>query len=323
MNKKSLPPKTLIKLGKYAWTTFWNVMMSQLAPRSKDGAYLRPASQFRNWIKTEPNYLYPPATERYVLYVGMSCPWAHRTLIVRALKGLEDVISVVIVAPAPLEGGWIIPEQNNRPLAQLYQEANPSYTGRFTVPILWDRQTQTIVNNESSEIIVMLNEQFNQFAHEPDVDLYPPSLQATIDQWNDKIYHYVNNGVYRCGFAQTQNAYDQACDELFQTLDEIDQVLKTNLYLCGEVLTLADVRLFTTLIRFDIVYYSLFKCSRQRIQDYEYLGKYVRSFYQLKGIAQTCDLKAVQQDYFGNLFPLNPSGIIPCFPNLHYLSDPT
>ena len=320
MPKKSLPPKTLIKLGKYTWTTFWNIMMSNLAPRNKKGAYIRPESELRNWINTDNNNPYKAEDKRYTLYVGMGCPWAHRTLIVRALKGLEDIISLVVVTPAPLEGGWVIPSENNRPLAHLYQEAQEGYTGRFTVPILWDSKSKTIVNNESSEIIIMLNDQFNNFAKFPELNLYPKELQEKIELWNEKIYHNVNNGVYRCGFAQTQTAYEEASRQLFETLDEIDLVLKTNRYLCGDILTLADIRLFTTLFRFDIVYYSLFKCSRQRIQDYEYLGDYVRELYQIKGIANTCDLESVQKDYFGNLFPLNPGGIIPIIPNINYLT---
>jgi putative glutathione S-transferase len=321
MKKKSLPPKIIIKLGKYTWTTIWNLMMSQMAPSNKKGDYLRPESQFRNWINTQENNLYTPEKDRYILYVGMSCPWAHRTLIVRALKGLENIISVVTVNPDPLEGGWVIPNENNRPLAHLYQEASSNYTGRFTVPILWDNQTKTMVNNESSEIIIMLNDQFNDFGNNAQLDLYPSSLQEIIEQWNKKIYHNVNNGVYRCGFAQTQQAYEEACDQLFQTLDEIDQVLQNNRYLCGDILTLADIRLFTTLFRFDGVYYSLFKCSRQRIQDYQYLGKYLKDLYQLNGVAQTCDLKAVQKDYYSNLFPLNPGGIIPRLPKLDFFNN--
>jgi putative glutathione S-transferase len=177
--------------------------------------------------------------------------------------------------------------------------------------VLYDTHSHTIVNNESAEIIKILNSQFNEFAQYPEVELYPEALRPEIDQWNDKIYPAVNNGVYRCGFAQTQAAYHQACEELFSTLDEINQVLATRRYLCGDTLTLADVRLFTTLFRFDIAYYGLFKCNRKRIQDYEHLGGYLRDIYQLPGIAQTCDLEAVKQDYYGNLFPLNPGGIIP------------
>lgn len=318
---KSLPSKYIVKLGKFAWTTMWNVMMSQLAPRNKTGDYIRPDSAFRNVVSTEENHPYPPQAGRYRLVVGMGCPWAHRTLVVRALKGLEDAISVSVVSPSPDEGIWMfdVPEQGCRTLPEFYQFAQPGYTGRCTVPVLWDTQTQQIVNNESSEIIVILNSQFNDFAQNSTLDLYAESLKAEIDKWNDKIYPSVNNGVYRCGFAQTQEAYETACHELFTTLDEIDANLEQNQYLCGDRLTLADVRLFTTLFRFDIVYYGLFKCSRKRIQDYTNLGRYLRDLYQLPGVAATCDLDSVKRDYYGNLFPLNPGGIIPTGPDIDFL----
>lgn len=320
---KSLPPKIIIALGKFVWTTMWHLMMSKLAPPSKSGEYIRPSSQFRNFVGKESGNPYQPAVGRYNLFVGLGCPWAHRTLVVRSLKGLEDVISVSIVSPSPIEGGWILDrsEEGCRTLAELYELAKPGYTGRSTVPVLWDKQTKTIVNNESAEIIVMLNSEFNEFAKHPSLDLYPQELKEKIDWWNEKIYNSVNNGVYRCGFAQTQEAYEQACNELFATLDEIDAALKTNRYLCGDV-TLADVRLFTTLFRFDVVYYGLFKCNRRRIQDYQNLGAYLRDLYQLPGVADTCDLEAVKQDYYGNLFPLNPGGIIPTGPDMAKLLEP-
>ncbi|MBZ8182813.1 glutathione S-transferase family protein [Oscillatoria salina] len=322
--RKALPPNIIIKLGKFVWTTMWQIMMSKLAPRNSSGEYIRPSSQFRNWINQDAENAYQPATERYHLYVGMSCPWAHRTLVVRALKGLEKAISVSVVSPSPVEGGWIFnePEKGCRSLAELYQLAKPGYTGRNTVPVLWDKQTNTIVNNESAEIIIMLNSEFNEFADKPNLDLYPAELQEKIDCWNDKVYHAVNNGVYRCGFAQTQAAYNQAYEKLFATLDEIDSVLETSRYLCGNQLTLADVRLFTTLFRFDIAYYGLFKCNRRRIQDYQNLGGYLRDLYQLPGVAETCNQEAVKHDYYGNLFPLNPGGIIPQGPELTNLLEP-
>jgi glutathionyl-hydroquinone reductase len=325
---KSLPPKPIIKLGKFVWTTMWRVMMSNLAPRDRAGAYIRPATQFHQSIRSddgnESGNLYPPAANRYHLYVGMSCPWAHRTLLVRALKGLEDVLSVSIVSPAPESGGWIFdqPERGCHSLAELYNLAQPNYTGRCTVPVLWDQKTNAIVNNESAEIIVMLNSELNQFAKHPELDLYPMELREQIDRFNHMTYEAVNNGVYRCGFAQTQTAYDLACQELFTALDALDAVLATNRYLCGDRLTLADVRLFTTLFRFDIAYYGLFKCNLRRIQDYEHLGAYLRDIYQLPGVAATCDLESVKRDYFGNLFPLNPGGLIPCGPDLTNLLAP-
>ncbi|AFY58734.1 putative glutathione S-transferase [Rivularia sp. PCC 7116] len=322
---KSLPAGLIIKLGKFVWTTMWQIMMSKLAPSNDKGEYIRPSSQFRNSINEEENNPYQPCAGRYRLYVGLGCPWAHRTLVVRTLKGLEDCVKVSIVYPSPNEGIWLLnkPEKNCRTVPELYQVAQPGYQGRSTVPILWDEQTNTIVNNESAEIIVMLNSGLNQFANNPELNLYPEELTEEIEKWNEKIYHAVNNGVYRCGFAQTQAAYDQCCDELFSVLDEIDENLENKRYLCGEQLTLADVRLFTTLFRFDVVYYSLFKCNRRRIVDYKNLGAYLRDLYQLPGVAETCDLESIKQDYYGNLFPLNPGGIIPNGPDISNLKEPS
>ncbi|MEL6457692.1 MAG: glutathione S-transferase family protein [Cyanobacteria bacterium J06621_15] len=321
---KSLPSGLIIKLGKFVWTTMWQIMMSQLAPSNKKGEYIRPSSQFRNSIGEEENNLYQPESGRYRLYAGLGCPWAHRTLVVVALKGLEDAVEVSIVYPSTDEGIWVLnsPEKNCRTVPELYQVAQPGYQGRSTVPVLWDKQTNTIVNNESAEIIVMLNSGLNQFANNPELNLYPEELRKEIEEWNEKIYHAVNNGVYRCGFAQTQEAYNKCCDELFTVLDEIDKALENKRYLCGEKLTLADIRLFTTLFRFDVVYYGLFKCNRRRIQDYQNLGAYLRDLYQLPGVAQTCDLESVKRDYYGNLFPLNPGGIIPSGPDISNLLEP-
>lgn len=308
---RKLPGKLIIQTGKWVWTTMWQIMMSQLAPRDRSGAYIRPASQFRDRISLEGSH--PPQADRYSLIVGMGCPWAHRTLVVRALKGLEAAISVTIAQPDPIAGGWVFEQEMEgcRTLAELYALAKSDYRGRATVPVLWDREKKAIVNNESAEIIVMLNSEFNEFAAHPAIDLYPDEWRETIDRWNEKIYHAVNNGVYRCGFAQTQSAYDQACTELFDALDEIDAVLIESRYLCGDRVTLADVRLFTTLFRFDAVYFGLFKCNRRRIQDYANLGAYLRDLYQLPNVAEICDLETVKRDYYGSLFPLNPGGIIP------------
>lgn len=185
--------------------------------------------------------------------------------------------------------------------------------------MLWDTQTNSIVNNESAEIIEILNAEFNQYSTHPDLDLAPIALQDSIEQWNDVIYQTVNNGVYRCGFAQTQAAYNLAHRELFATLDRIEELLATQAYLCGELLTLADIRLFTTLIRFDLVYYTLFKCNRRRIQDYPQLQAYLEKIYHRPGVAATCNFATILADYYGNLFPLNPGGIIPQLPDLSYL----
>ena len=302
----------------------WQIMMSQLAPRNKEGAYIRPESQFRNRISVEADNIYQPVANRYRLYVGMGCPWAHRTLVTRALKGLENAIAVSTVYPDPNGGTWVLSESELGcdTVPELYQLAQSGYQGRSTVPILWDEETNTIVNNESAEIIEILNSQFNQYAENPALELYPESLKEKIDYWNEKIYHTVNNGVYRCGFAQTQSAYEQASNELFATLNEIDEVLKNSRYLGGDRPTLADIRLFTTLFRFDIVYYGLFKCNRRRVKDYDNLSAYLRDLYQLPGVADTCDLESVKRDYYGNLFPLNPGGIIPTGPDITDLLQP-
>lgn len=312
-HRTSIPPSWLITVGRWGWQTLWRIMMSQLAPTAKTGEYQRPSSQFRHQVKSEVNCLYQPEMGRYCLYVGISCPWAHRTLMVRALKGLEDAIAVEIVIPSTNQGGWVMEKEseNCHTLAQLYRLSQTNYQGRNTVPVLWDKQTKTIVNNESADIILMLNSQFNDYAHNPNLNLYPDELVSQIEQWNEKIYHNVNNGVYRCGFAQTQEAYELACRSLFATLEEIETHLSDNCYLCGDSLTLADVRLFTTLIRFDVVYFSLFKCSVRAMASYDNLSRYIEDINSLPNIKNTYDLQIIKQDYYGNLFPLNPSGIIP------------
>ena len=321
----ALPPTLLIRTAKTIWTTLWRIMMSQMAPSDRTGAYQRPDSGFCDRIPSEK---FPAAAQRYHLIVGMGCPWAHRTLLVRALKGLEATIAITVVSPSGDEGCWVFDHASAteslgcRTMPQFYAKAQPGYQGRATVPVLWDSQTNSIINNESSEIIEILNDAFNDWATQPDLDLYPAELQGDINAWNERIYAAVNNGVYRCGFAQTQMAYEAACNELFETLDVIDHTLANQRYLCGNRLTLADVRLFTTLIRFDVAYYGLFKCNRHCIADYKYLSSYVRDIYQLPNIAATCDVDAIKRDYFGNLFPLNPGGIIPVGPELVALEAP-
>ena len=318
----AIPPSWIVQTGRSIWTQIWLVMMSKLAPPNELGEYQRPQSEFRSSISTATDSPHPPATNRYRLYVGWSCPWAHRTLVVRALKGLEQAIEIVVLRGDANAGGWALPEPEHgcQTLAELYRFAQSGYTGRSTVPMLWDNQTYSIVNNESAEIIEILNAAFNEYATKPDCNLAPNELQESIEQWNEVIYNTVNNGVYRCGFAQTQTAYDRAYTELFATLDRVNDLLVTQPYLCGDVLTLADVRLFTTLIRFDLVYHHLFKCNWRRIQDYRQLQAYVRNIYHLPGVAATCNFPTILQDYYGNLFPLNPGGIIPHLPDLSYLT---
>lgn len=317
-----LPPALLIGTGRWVWSTMWHFMMAQLAPRSAEGAYQRPQSEFRSWIGVDLDF--PSANGRYSLIVGGGCPWAHRTLVVRALKGLEDAVDVVKVSPNVNAGGWKFDSvyEGCQTLPELYQQSQAGYQGRSTVPVLWDSERRKVVNNESAEIIVMLNDAFSAWAKAPDLDLYPEALKPKIDDWNEKIYETVNNGVYRCGFAQTQSAYAQACTALFKTFDELDTLLAQQRYICGDRVTLADVRLFTTLFRFDAVYFGLFKCNLRQVQSYQNLGPYLRDLYQLPGVRETCSLAAVKNDYYGNLFPLNPGGIIPLGPDEQDFSQP-
>jgi glutathionyl-hydroquinone reductase len=312
----ALPPALVIGTGRWVWSTFWHTMVSQMAPRSSKGAYQRPQSHFRDWVGVHGSN-FVAESNRYRLIVGEGCPWAHRTLVVLALKGLEEAVGVVKVSPDVNAGGWKFdsPHEGCMTLPELYRQSQPGYRGRCTVPVLWDSAARKVVNNESADIIVMLNDAFNSWAKVPDLDLYPIALRDQIDGWNEKIYQTVNNGVYRCGFAQTQAAYREACTELFATLDELETVLSRQRYICGDCVTLADVRLFTTLFRFDAVYFGLFKCNLRQIQNYQNLGPYLRDLYQLPRVCETCNLDAVKNDYYGNLFPLNPGGIIPLGPD--------
>ncbi len=293
--------------------------------KSSDGKFIRTEAQYRHWItrdgsagpsgdvgfKAEPG--------RYHLYVSLACPWAHRTLIVRALKGLQEQISFDVVHPLMLEQGWTFDSDfpaatgdrvnQHQFMHQIYTQCEPSYTGRVTVPVLWDKQNQTIVSNESSEIIRMLNTAFNEIGA-TDLDLYPKALRSQIDQWNEFIYEPVNNGVYKSGFATTQAAYDEAVVNLFEHLDKLEERLTTHRYLVGEQLTEADIRLFTTLIRFDPVYVQHFKCDRKRIAEYPALSNYMRDIYQQRGVAETCDLDHIRHHYYRSHPTINPHGII-------------
>ncbi len=285
------------------------------------GRFERQASRFRNAVAADGSTPYPAASGRYHLYVALACPWAHRTLIFRHLKGLEDAISVSVVAPLMLENGWELPPgadpvNGASALWQVYVKAAPDYSGRVTVPVLWDKQTGQIVSNESSEIIRMMNHGFGDLASGP--DFYPAALRAEIDRWNDLIYPNVNNGVYRAGFATTQSAYEEAFDELFATLDRLEAHLATSRWLCGDTQTEADWRLFTTLVRFDAVYFGHFKCNRRRVVDYPALWDYLRALYQVPGIAATIDLDAIKTHYYGSHRTINPTGIVPKGPELDF-----
>ncbi|KAK9140641.1 hypothetical protein Scep_010322 [Stephania cephalantha] len=301
---KSLPPQLLISAVRTTWTSTWHLMMSQLAPSDHSGSYSRPPSKFRANFKSLPT---PRQNQlpRLHLYAALPCPWAHRALIVRALKGLEDFVPVSIASPG-IDGSWefIDAREGNdvvkhyvvdnggalapsldmangcRSLREVYRLMAGGYDGRSTAPMLWDVERRVVFCNESYDIIELFNSGFNNVAGNPGLDLCPPSLKGKIEEWNAVIYPNVNNGVYRCGFAQSQEAYDLAVNGLFSTLDMMDDHLADSRYLCGDVLTLADICLFTTLIRFDLVYNVLFKCTKKKVVEYSNLHAYMRDIYQ-------------------------------------------
>lgn len=287
---------------------------------SNDGEFVREESQFRNWVTADGSA--GPSGEggfaaesgRYHLYVSLACPWAHRTLIFRALKGLQKHISVSVVDPLMLENGWEFSNGDElyglHFLHQLYTRAREDFSGRVTVPVLWDKQRETVVSNESAEIIRMLNSAFNDISGNT-LDFYPTALQAEIDELNAKIYPAINNGVYRAGFATSQQAYEDAYQGLFAALDDIDARLSQQRYLTGAELTEADWRLFTTLIRFDAVYFGHFKTNQRRIADYANLSHYVRDLYQVPGVADTVNMLHIKQHYYGSHKTINPTGIVP------------
>jgi putative glutathione S-transferase len=287
---------------------------------STGGKFEREDAAFRNHIEAAPGARFPAEAGRYHLYVSLACPWAHRTLIMRTLKGLEGMIGVTVVDKLMLENGWELtddtgPVDGIRYLHQLYTAAKPDYTGRVTVPALWDAQTGTIVSNESSEIIRMFNSAFDQLGANPG-DYYPASLRAEIDAINELVYHNVNNGVYKAGFATTQEAYTEAVTNLFNTLDELENRLSRSRYLLGGVITEADWRLFTTLIRFDAVYVGHFKTNLKRVADYPNLNGYLRELYQVPGVGDTVNFEHIKGHYYGSHKNINPSGIIPLGPEL-------
>lgn len=293
---------------------------------SNDGRFVRAESAFRGRVSRDGASGFPAEAGRYHLYVSLACPWAHRTLIVRKLKQLESAISVSVVHWQMGDDGWefrdgpgCTPDTVNgtRFLRDVYLLAQPRYSGRVTVPVLWDKATRTIVNNESAEIIRQLNREFDAFGN-ASVDFYPAALAPEIDRLNARIYATVNNGVYRCGFATSQAAYDEAFDSLFTTLDELEARLAGQRYLLGARITEADWRLFTTLVRFDAVYYGHFKCNRRRIADYPNLSNYLRDLYQVPGVAGTVDLHHIKHHYYGSHRKLNPSGIVPKGPELDF-----
>ena len=287
-----------------------------IAKVSQDGDFKRPDSSFRGS---------PQASEieshRYHLFVSYACPWAHRTLIVRNLKKLEHVVGVSVTDPYMGEKGWTFNnDQGPDYLSELYVASDNNYTGKISVPVFWDKKKRTIVNNESSEIIRILNSDFNSIT-DSQIDLYPEHIKEVIDEINEKVYHHVNNGVYKTGFAASQKAYERAFDQLFSTLDELDTMLGSQKFLTGNYLTEADIRLFTTLVRFDPVYYLHFKCNKKRILDYKNLFDYLKCIYQMPEVKETCHFDHIKEHYYRSHPWINPTGIIPKGPELH-LSEP-
>ena len=298
---------------------------------SNDGKFARSESQFRNWVTADGSA--GPTGEagfkaeagRYHLYVSLACPWAHRTLIFRKLKELESMISVSVVHPLMREHGWTFAQGEGvvadplfqaQYMHQIYTNADPKYSGRVTIPVLWDKKQNVMVSNESAEIIRMFNTAFDDIGAAPG-DYYPEALRVEIDRINANIYDNINNGVYKAGFATTQGAYEEAVFPLFEALDELDHRLSTNRYLLGDQVTEADWRLFTTLIRFDAVYHGHFKCNLKQIEDYQYLSGYLRELYQWPQIARTVNMKHIKDHYYRSHGTINPTGVVPAGPVLN------
>ncbi len=301
------------------WTTNWN-------PRDQKGAFQRTPTTFRNYVSTDGASGFQAEAGRYHLYASLACPWAHRTLIMRELKGLQQAISVSIVDSVMSDRGWIfsdapevIPDSVNHTeyLQEVYLKADPHYTGRVTVPTLWDQQQQTIVNNESPEIMRMFDVEFAEWATR-NVDLYPQELRSEIDHAIADITHHINAGVYRAGFTTSQAVYEEAVTELFEHLDRWETVLGQQRYVCGAQLTEADICLFPTLYRFDSVYYSHFKCNLRRIVDYPNLWNYLKDLYQHPEFKATCSLDSIKRGYYRSMTDINPNQIVPKGPILDF-----
>jgi putative glutathione S-transferase len=300
--------------------------------RMQDGRFNRPTTKFRNWITPdggpgpsgEGGFAAEPG--RYHLYVSLACPWAHRTVIFRQLKKIESMVSMSVTSWHMGEQGWTFdtetgssgdPVNGAHKMSEIYLLADPKYTGRVSVPVLWDKKRRAIVNNESSEIIRMFNSAFGAFTNER-TDYYPADMRSEIDSVNDLVYTNANNGVYRTGFATTQSAYEESFHNVFAALDDLERRLSRHRYVAGARMTEADWRLFATLIRFDAVYYSHFKCNLRRIADYPNLSNYVRDLYQAPGVAETVSLTHIKRHYYGSQRKVNPTGIVPLGPELDF-----
>jgi putative glutathione S-transferase len=298
-------------------------VQAQFPDESVEGAFVRQGDAFRDWVRADGSTAYAPEFGRYHLYVSLACPWAHRTIIVRALKGLEDAIGMSVVDPVRDELGWAFRQVDEATtgdpvngfdyLAQAYQLMDPHYHGRVTVPVLWDTQTKRIVSNSDDDIMRMFETEFDALARH-DVDLYPHAHRTAIDELNDEIYETVNNGVYRAGFAATQEAYEPPAYRLFEQLDALDARLANRRYLFGAAPVETDWRLFVTLIRFDPVYHGHFKCNLRRIVDYPNLSGYLRDLYQIRGVAPTVNFDHIKRHYYVTHDEINPTRIVPIGP---------
>jgi len=296
---------------------------------TEEGEYDRQDDQFRNWITEDGSSRFPAASGRYHLYVSLACPWAHRTIIVRQLKKLEDIIGMTVVDPIRDERGWAFQEGSRHTadpingfqfLSEAYRATDPHYSLRVTVPVLWDSETRCIVSNSDDDIMRMFNGAFHGFT-DSDVDLYPSHLRKEIDHLNAFVYEHVNNGVYRAGFATSQTAYEQAVRSLFQALDELDRRLASRRYVLGPQMVETDWRLFVTLIRFDAVYHGHFKCNIRRIIDFPHLYGYLKDLYQHPGISETVNFDHIKRHYYITHDDINPSRIVPLGPE-HDLTGP-
>ena len=292
--------------------------------QSPQGEFKRQEDQFRNWVTRDGTSGFPAEKDRYHLYVSLACPWAHRTIIVRRLKQLENVVGMTVVDPVRDERGWAFgtgpgfspdPVNGFAYLSEAYRKTDPKYSRRVTVPVLWDKQLGKIVNNSEDDIVRMFNRSFNDLTASP-IDLYPESLKKEIDQINEFLYTYINDGVYRAGFATNQAAYDLAVYPIFEALDQLEEKLSRNRYLLGAVLTESDWRLFPTLIRFDTVYYLHFKCNLRRIADYPNLYGYLKELYQMDGISETVNFEHIKNHYYKTHPDINPNRIVPAGPLL-------
>jgi putative glutathione S-transferase len=292
--------------------------------KKSGGKFIRTEAQFRNFIDYHSEFT--PDSGRYHLYVSLACPWAHRTLIYRSLKDLNDHISCSVVNPYMLENGWTFEESfpgttsdhlfSKQYLYQIYLKADSNYSGRVTVPVLWDKKNQTIVSNESSEIIRMFNYSFNELTGN-NLDFYPEKFQEKIDEINDFTYHNINNGVYKVGFATKQSVYEEELDRLFNALDQVEEMLEQNTYLLGSEMLECDLRLFPTLLRFDPVYVGHFKCNKKRIIDYPNINRYLQSIKSNSKIKPTINIDHIKTHYYGSHPTINPNGIIPTGPDLY------